>query len=291
MLATLVVAGLVAGAIYALVGLGLVIIYRTSQVVNFAQGDVSTLLTFVGFTLMTQWGLPYLAAFALTLLAAFVFGAILERTVMRPVASRSPIVAVGVTLGIALILNGTSSWLWGTQVQSFPAPTAAAGISVGGMTVSGANLAILGVLVLSIALLVILFRHTRIGISMRATSEDAAAAELMGIDVRAMAGLSWGMAAVLGATAGMLVSPAITLTPNQLDLVVIRSFAAVVVGGFTSTLGAVVGGLFIGVVESVVAGYAPADLTNVAMFAIVLVVLVFRPQGLLAGEETRKGLL
>ena len=291
MLATLVVAGLVAGAIYALVGLGLVIIYRTSQVVNFAQGDVSTLLTFVGFTLMTQWGMPYAGAFALTLVIAFAFGILVERTVIRPVATRSPIVAVGVTLGVALILNGTSSWCWGTQVQSFPAPTSAAGITVGGMTVSGGSLVILGALALSVMALVVLFGYTRIGLSMRATSEDGDAAELMGINVRAISGLSWGLAAVLGAMAGMLVSPAITLTPNQLDLVVIRSFAAVVVGGFTSTLGAVVGGLFIGVVESIVAGYAPADLTNSAMFVIVLVVLVFRPQGLLAAEETRKGLV
>lgn len=291
MLPTLIITGIITGAIYALLGLGLVVIYRTSQIVNFAQGDMATAMTFVAFSLLTQFHIPYLVSFITVLGMAFVFGLLVERAIIRPVSGSGTMVAVGITLGFSLVLNGVSSRIWGTQVMNFPAPTEATAANILGVTISGTEMIILGVTAACVLALFAFFRYTRIGIAMRATSEDRDAARLMGINVGSITGLSWGMAGLLGAMAGMLISPMLTLTPNQLDLLVIRAFAAVVIGGFTSMPGAVLGGLLIGVAESLTEGYVPVAMTNTLMFFIIMLVLVFRPNGLLGRHEVRRSMI
>jgi len=291
-----VVAGLASGSIYALLALAIVIIYRSTGVVNFAQGEMATFTTFIAWTLVDH-GVGYWGAFALTLLIAFVGGIGLERIVVRPVEGKPVINAVILTIGLFILLGGLSNWIWKAEVRSFPPsrPFPTSAWDVGGVAVSKQDAGILAVMLVLLALLWALFRYTKLGLALRASALNPVASRLVGIRVGWMLGLGWGLAAAIGAVAGLFTAAAAPpLDPNMMRPVLIYAFAAAVVGGLESPVGAVIGGLVIGVVLNLVATYdthVHLDLDRERLpiaLALILIVLLARPTGLFGRQTVRR---
>jgi branched-chain amino acid transport system permease protein len=282
--------GLAVGTLYGLMALGLVLIYKTADVVNFGHGDMAAFSTFLGYTLLVLWQWPPLPALLLTLLLAALLGVLVEGLVLRPARRRqAPVLAlVVVTLGIAQVLNGSIGALWGRQVKSLPALIVGPPLRLGDIIVTREQLFNLGVgLTLALALF-FFFRLSKYGIALRAVAQNPVAARLMGIGVNRMLAMAWGLGAGLGAVAGLLIAPATFLEPDTMNLVLIRAFAAAVLGGFTSLPGAMVGGLLLGVLENLVAGYIATELKSAFAFALIVLVLAIRPAGLLGRVMTRR---
>ena len=291
-----VVAGLASGSIYALLALGIVIIYRSTGVVNFAQGEMATFTTFIAWTLVDH-GVGYWGAFALTLLIAFVGGIALERIVVRPVEGKPVINGVILTIGLFILLGGLSNWIWKAEVRSFPPsrPFPTSAWDFGGVAVSKQDAGILAVTLALMALLSGLFRYTKLGLALRASALNPVASRLVGIRVGWMLGLGWGLAAAIGAVAGLFTAAAAPpLDPNMMRPVLIYAFAAAVVGGLESPIGAVVGGLVIGVVLNLISTYDThlhLDLDRVRLpvaLALILIVLLARPTGLFGKQVVRR---
>jgi branched-chain amino acid transport system permease protein len=277
-----VVSGLAQGAIYASLALALVLIYRATDVLNFAQGEMATFTTYVAWSLMDN-GLSFWPAFAVTLVIAFIGGAAVERVLIRPVEHRPEIVIVIVTIGLLIALNGLTGWIWGPEVKAFDSPFPLRTIDVAGVVISLQDLGVLAVCLITVALLWAFFRFTTLGLVMRAVANSQDSSRLLGVRVGWMLALGWGLAAVLGAVAGMMASPALTLDPNLMLVVLIYSFAAAVLGGIDSPVGAVVGGLVLGVVINLLGTYVDfigGELRLPAALTVLLLVLLIRPQGL-----------
>jgi branched-chain amino acid transport system permease protein len=277
-----VVSGLAQGSIYASLALALVLIYRATDVLNFAQGEMATFTTYVAWSLMDN-GLSFWPAFAITLVFAFIGGAAVERVLIRPVEHRPEIVIVIVTIGLLIALNGLTGWIWGPEVKAFDSPFPLRTIDVGGVVISLQDLGVLAVCLITVALLWAFFRFTTLGLVMRAVANSQDSSRLLGIRVGWMLALGWGLAAVLGAVAGMMAAPALTLDPNLMLVVLIYSFAAAVLGGIDSPVGAVVGGLVLGVVINLLGTYVDfvgGELRLPAALTVLLLVLLVRPQGL-----------
>lgn len=283
----LLVNGLALGSLYALTAFGIVLIYKTTQVITFAQGETAMFSTFVAFTLLTVLGLPFAAAFVLTIVFAGLFGAFIERVVMRRINTASVLNPVIVTVGLSLMLVGIAGWIWGYQVRTFPAPVEGPPFRMGTLVLSQLNALILVVTVALMAILFAFFRFSPTGIAMRAVAENRTTAQLMGIRIGRMNGLGWGMGTAMGAVTGMLIAPLNYLDPNMMGDVALKAFAAAVVGGLTSLPGAVVGGVLLGMIDSVV-GFEVPDLRNTIAFALIVIVLVVRPGGLLGKHEIKK---
>jgi branched-chain amino acid transport system permease protein len=285
-----VVAGLASGGIYASLALAVVLIYRTTRVVNFAQGEMAMFTTFVAWTLMDH-GLGFWPAFVLTLAIAFVGGVAIERIVLRPVEGAPVLTVVIVTIGLALLVNGLAAALWGSEVKSFRSAFSTRAIDVGGVAVSVQDI---GVITVSIAIVLVLwlfFRFTKLGLALRAAAVNPDESRLVGIRVGWMLALGWGLAAVLGAVAGMLVAPTVFLEPNMMRAILLYAFAAAVLGGMDSPVGAVVGGLAFGVIQNLVETYIEeigATLRLPVALALLLVVLLVRPQGLFGRAAVRR---
>jgi branched-chain amino acid transport system permease protein len=281
-----VVSGLSIGSIYALVALGLALIYRSTRILNFAHGDISTAGTFFAFTLI---GLQF--PFGLTFTLALVFGAALAMSfyfcVLIP-AQRREATQLGqiiLTLGLGLILQGLVSRFGGTEPQSFPFPLSDAKIyTFGKLVVSQLSLGTIGIGLLTSMLLYLLVQKTRIGLAMRATSENLPAAQTMGIPTRQILALSWGLAAALGVLAGIFLAPALLLDPFFMLEPFLKGFAAAILGGLNSLPGAIVGGLILGVAESLAGGFISVAFKNTLAFLIIILVLLVRPEGLLGKE-------
>jgi branched-chain amino acid transport system permease protein len=285
-----VVAGLASGGIYASLALAIVLIYRTTRVVNFAQGEMAMFTTFVAWTLMDH-GLSFWPAFVLTLALAFVGGVAIERIVIRPVEGAPVLTVVIVTIGLALLLSGLAAAIWGSEVKSFRSAFSTRAIDVGGVAVSVQDI---GVIVVSLVLVLVLwlfFRFTKLGLALRAAAVNPEESRLVGVPVGWMLALGWGLAAVLGAVAGMLVAPTVFLEPNMMRAILLYAFAAAVLGGLDSPLGAVVGGLAFGVIQNLVETYVDwvgATLRLPVALAILLLVLLVRPQGLFGHAVVRR---
>jgi branched-chain amino acid transport system permease protein len=291
-----VVAGLASGSIYALLALAIVIIYRSTGVVNFAQGEMATFTTFIAWTLVDH-GVGYWGAFALTLLIALVGGIALERIVVRPVEGKPVINAVILTIGLFIFLGGLSNWIWKAEVRSFPPsrPFPTSAWDIGGVAVSKQDVGILVVMLVLVAVLYVLFQFTKLGLALRASALNPDASRLVGIRVGWMLALGWGLAAAIGAVAGLFTAAASPpLDPNMMRPILIYAFAAAVVGGLESPVGAVVGGLVIGVVLNLIATYDThlhLDLDRVRLpiaLGLILVVLVARPGGLFGRTVVRR---
>ena len=280
-----VVSGLATGSIYASLALALVVIYRTTEVINFSQGEMAMFSTYVAWQLYA-WGLPYWAMFAATLGLSFVGGIVIERVVIRPV-ERAPILTiVMVTIGLLVVLNGLAGWIWSPELKSFPAPPQFPNESfdVAGVAISRQDLGVLAITLAAVAVVFAFFRYTKLGLAMRAAALNPDASRLMGVRVGWMLALGWGIAAMLGAISGMMVAPFAQLEPNMMLTWLIYAFAAAVLGGIESPLGAVVGGLSLGVGINLLSTYidfiTPEIQLPVAL-AILLLVLLFRPGGIL----------
>ena len=285
-----VVAGLASGGIYASLALALVLIYRTTRVVNFAQGEMAMFTTFIAWTLMDH-GVSFWPAFLLTLAIAFVGGLAIERVVIRPVEGAPILTVVIVTIGLALLLNGLASALWGSEVKSFESAFSTRAVEIGGVAVSVQDIGVIVVSLVIVLVLWLFFRFTKLGLALRAAAVNPDESRLVGVRVGWMLALGWGLAAVLGAVAGMLVAPTVFLEPNMMRAILLYAFAAAVLGGMDSAIGAVVGGLAFGVIQNLVETYIDwigATLRLPVALAVLLLVLLIRPQGLFGHAEVRR---
>jgi branched-chain amino acid transport system permease protein len=282
------VTGLASGAIYASLALALVLIYRSTDIVNFAQGEMATFTTYFAWSLMHH-GLSYWPAFALTLGFAFAFGVGIERVLIRPVEQRPEIVIVIVTIGLLIALNGLTGWIWGGETKALDSPFPNRSIDVAGVAVSWQDVGTLAVCIGTVLVLWAFFRFTTLGLALRATAINPDASRLVGVRVGFMLALGWGFAAVLGAVAGLMAAPTVFLDPSMMLVILIYAFAAAVLGGIDSPVGAVAGGLILGVVINLLGAYVvPAELRLPTALAILLLVLLVRPQGLFGHLVVRR---
>ena len=282
--------GIREGAIYAGLALALVIIYRSTRVINFAQGEMATFTTFIAWSLMNR-GLSFWAAFPIVLVIAFAGGVTIERVLIRPVENASVITIVIITLGLALLLNGLMVQIWGGDTRPFHGPFSTRTIDVGGVPVSVQDI---GIVVVSLALVVLLglfFRFTKLGLALRAAAANPDSSRLVGVRVGWMLAFGWGLAAVLGAVAGMMIAPVVFLDPNMMQTVLLYAFAAAVLGGLDSPVGAVVGGLLLGVTITLLGryvGFVGQELKLPTALLLILLVLLVRPAGLFGRVAVRR---
>ena len=278
--------GLAAGAIYASVALALVMIYRSTELVNFAQGEMAMFSTYIAWTLVNA-GLPFWAAFVVTLAVSFVGGMVIERVVIRPVENAPVLVAVVVTIGLLLIFNSLAGWIYSYTVQDFPSPFPDRPLL--GALMTTRDLGVIAVTLIMLVLLFVFFRFTSTGLAMRAAAQNPVSARLCGIRVGRMLAIGWGLAAAIGATAGMMVAPVLFLDPNMMGGVLLYAFAGALLGGITSPVGAVVGGLIVGVTENLVGTYLIASQLKLTVaLALIILVLVIRPNGLFGTAIVRR---
>jgi branched-chain amino acid transport system permease protein len=285
-----VVSGLATGGIYASLALALVMIYQATDVVNFAQGEMAMFSTYLAWTLL-QAGMPYWVAFCCTVALAFVGGLVIERVVIRPVENAPILSIVIVTLGLLVILNSTAGWIYSYIQKPFPSPFPSKPIRIGNIVFGAHDLGAIGVTLVVLALLFAFFRYTTLGLAMRAAAQNPASSRLCGIRVSWMLALGWGLAAAFGAVAGIMVAPVVFLDPNMMVGIQLYAFAAATVGGFTSPLGAVVGGLLVGVTENLVGTYVSfigTELKLTVALAMIIVVLLVRPSGLFGRTVVRR---
>jgi branched-chain amino acid transport system permease protein len=281
--------GIVNGMIYAAVALALVMIWRATRIVNYAQGAMAMFTTYIAFVVIHH-GVPYWFAFAIALATGLVLGAVVERVLVRPVESRPPLNAVILTLGVLILLEAVAPMLFGGQTQSFPAPVSNIDILVGTTDLYFSPFALLtvGAVLLMMLLFFIVFQRTTLGLRMRAAAFNPEIARILGIRVGSMLTIGWGLAALLGALAGMLTAPSIFLYPTNMDEVLVFGFTGAIIGGLDSPVGAVIGALAVGLVLSYVSGYIGADLAPLGGLVILIAVLMVRPQGLFSFGRQRQ---
>jgi branched-chain amino acid transport system permease protein len=284
------VAGLAQGAIFASLALALVLIYRATEVINFAQGEMAMATTYIGYQL-TLWGLTYWLAFFLTLVIGFVLGVVVYGVLIRPVQHRSVIALVIVTVGLFILIDGLVTWKWSADIKFMAAPFGNHVYRAGGVSFAQQDVGVLLVSILSVILLWVLFRFTKLGLAMRAAALRPAAAALVGVRVDWMLAIGWGLAATLGAVAGLMTEPSVFLTPTMMQPILLYAFAAAVLGGLESPAGSVVGGLAIGVFLNLVGqyvGFATSELRLPIAFFVLLVVLLLKPTGLFGRRQVRR---
>ena len=284
--------GVVFGMIYAAIALSLVLIWRGTRLLNFAQGGMAMLTTYVAIEVIYHTH-SYWAGFVVALAAVLVLGAASELTVIRPTAGRPELNSVIVTIGLLILIEGLAGIFFGAQYRSFPAAFTVTGLKVGGtpLGVSRFDVFTAAAVLATTLILAATFRYTTAGLRMRAAAFNATIARLSGIRVARVLTVGWALAGLLGALAGVLVSPSTFLYPNSMDSIFVFGFTAAVIGGLDSPLGAVVGGLLLGVVLSYAGGYLGSqgsDLTALVALGILVVVLMFRPDGIFSGARARR---
>jgi branched-chain amino acid transport system permease protein len=285
-----IVFGIATGGLFASLALALVLIYRAMETLNFAQGEMATFTTFIAFTLLTYLKLPYWLVFPVTVALAVVFGVLVERVIIRPVERAPVITLVLVTIGLFAIFNGLTGLIWGYVVRPFPSPLPTTPILLGGVGISYQDLGLIGVSTFVLGLIWLFFARTRIGLMMRASALYPETSRLLGVRVGWMLALGWGLAAGVGAVSGMLVAPITVLDPNMMQSILLYSFTAAVLGGIDSPVGAVVGGLAVGVLLALVGTYIPhaEDLRLAFGFLVIILVLVFKPGGLFGSTHVER---
>jgi branched-chain amino acid transport system permease protein len=277
-----VVNGIASGSIYGAVALALVLIYRSTGVANFAQGEMAMFSTFVAWGLL-QAGVPLLVAALGAIALSFLGGMIIERVVIRPIEGRDALTLVIVTLGLFITVNAAAGWIWGFNNRAFPSLFSDDRIEIGGVGITVENLAIIAITLGVVGGIYLLFTKTKIGLAIRAAAENPDSSRLNGISVGRTLMIGWGLAAAVGALAGILIAPRLFLDVNFMGGVLIYAFAAATLGGFDSPFGAIVGGWIIGVAETLAGTYVDFignDLRILVPLAIILAVLLVRPGGL-----------
>jgi branched-chain amino acid transport system permease protein len=281
--------GISVGTIYAAVALALVIIWRSTRIVNFAQGGMLMITTFIASAVISSGG-SYWLGFAVALVSGLLLGALVERVLMQHVAQRPPLNAVIVTLGLLVLLEAGAGMIWGNTPRSFPPAFSIRGYEVGGSRVLFAPNDTFTVLVVAAVacVLALLFQRTALGLRLRASAFAPEVARMLGVRVGRMLTLGWALAALVGSLAGLLVAPSVFVGPNQFDPVLIFGFTAAVLGGLDSPVGAAVGGLLLGLALSYVSGYEGSSLVTLAALVILLAVLMVRPGGLFSSTRERR---
>src|SRR5439155_14977249 len=281
---------------YALVALALVIIHRSTGVINFAQGEMATFSTYIAWTLPANHGWSYWPAFVATLAISFGGGVATHRIVIRPVERGNVLRIVIVTIGLLIAVNGFVVWQWTGEPQQLQSPFGTGIVHVGGVAIAAQDIGTIVVALGIVVLLWLLFQFTKVGLALRASAVNPEEARLVGVRVTWMLALGWGLAATLGAVAGMLTAPSVGLDPQMMQAILIYAFAAAVLGGIDSPLGAVVGGLLLGVLLNVVSylsqyhgfGWFTEELRLPLALAIILVVLLVKPSGLFGHAEVKR---
>ncbi len=274
-----VLAGLATGGIYASLALALVIIYQATELVNFAQGEMAMFSTYIAWTLINA-GMPYWAAFFLTVGMSFVGGVVIERVLIRPVEKAPVLALVIVFIALLVIFNSLAGWIYTYTIKEFPSPFPDQPF-MGNVYIGSHGMGAIGVTLVVVALLYAFFRFTPLGLAMRAAAQNPVSSSLVGIRVGRMLALGWGMAAAVGAVAGMMVAPILFLDPNMMGGVLLYAFAAALLGGIDSPGGAVIGGFTVGVTENLVGTYLIGnELKLTVALALIIGVLVVRPSGL-----------
>jgi len=281
--------GIVFGMIYAAIALSLVLIWRGTRMLNFAQGGMAMFTTFIAIEVIYKTG-SYWAGFAVALAAGVVLGALAELIVIRPTAGKPELNSVIVTIGLLIGLEGLAGILFGAQYRSFPSAFSVTGIHLGRtpLGITRADLFVVGAVLVSTLLLAVLFRFTTAGLRMRAAAFNATVARLSGIRVGRVLTVGWALAGLLGALAGLLVSPSTFLYPASMDSIFVYGFTAAVIGGLDSPAGGVAGGLILGVGLSYVSGYLGSNFTSIVAMGLLILVLMLRPAGIFSGASLRR---
>lgn len=284
-----VLAGIATGAIYACMALAIVMIYQAIDHLNFAQGEMAMFSTFIAWQLM-QWGVPYWWAFLLTLIISFIAGIIIERLLFKPLAKAPILTNVAGFIALFAIINSVAGLIWDFTIKQFPTPFGSSPF-LGSQLISTHQAGMIGVTLALLIALFLFFRFTRIGLAMRAAAAMPESARLVGINTSWMVALGWGMASAIGAIAGILIAPVVFLEPNMMLGVLLYGFAAAVLGGLSSPLGAVLGGFLVGVFENLVGTYIPGvgnELKLPIALALIVIVLVVKPTGLMGHTVVKR---
>ncbi|HVA02163.1 MAG TPA: branched-chain amino acid ABC transporter permease [Acidimicrobiales bacterium] len=281
--------GVANGMIFAAVALALVFIYRATRIINFAQGAMGMLTTFIAFSLLDK-GLGYWEAFVAALAIGFVLGVVVERVLIRPLHGKPEINPVIVTIGLLVVLEGLAGSIWGNSSRGFPPAFSQTGLRIGStrLDFSHLDLFIVGAVVAVMLLTLVLFRGTNLGLRMRASAFAPEIARLLGVRVGRILTLGWGIAALAGSLAALLVAPTTSFGPYFMDLNLVFGFTAAVIGGLESPVGALVGGLITGLSISYVGGYLGSSLQPLGALALLMVALMIRPQGIFARPQARR---
>lgn len=284
----LVISGISQGCIYGLIALGFVLIYKATETVSFAQGELMMLGAFCGLACMTMLGFPFWLAVLSAIAAMAIFGIVLERLVIRPILGQPAFSIVMLTIGIGYVSRGLITMIpgIGTETHTLPVPYKDQVWNVGALVLNVEQMMVIASTAVLCAVLFTVFRYSKVGIAMQASSQNQLAAYYMGIPVKRLNGLVWGLAAAVAAVAGLLLAP-ITFVHANMGFIGLKAFPAAVVGGFGSLPGAIVGGLIIGIVESLSGFYLPDGFKDTAAYIVVLVMLMVKPNGLF-GEKLRK---
>jgi branched-chain amino acid transport system permease protein len=274
-----VLAGLANGGIYASLALALVMIYQATHLVNFAQGELAMCSTYLAWAMINA-GLPYWIAFFLTVLISFATGVLVERIVIRPVEQKPELVVVIVFIGVMVTLNSLAGWIFSYTIQTFPSPFPSEPI-LGNHYIGSHEVGVIAVTLFVLLLVYAFFRFTPLGLALRAAAQNPESSRLVGIRVGWMLALGWGLAAAVGAIAGMMVAPIVFLDPNMMSGVMLYAFAGALLGGIDSPAGAVFGGFVVGVMENVVGVYViGTELKLSVALLLIITVLIVRPSGL-----------
>ncbi|MBC7435523.1 MAG: branched-chain amino acid ABC transporter permease [Bdellovibrionales bacterium] len=284
----LVISGISQGCIYGLIALGFVLIYKATETVSFAQGELMMLGAFGGLACMTMLGFPFWLAIISAIVGMAIFGVVLERLVIRPILGQPAFSIVMLTIGVGYVARGLITMIpgIGTETHTLPVPYKDQIWNIGALVLNVEQMVVIGATAVLCALLFAVFRYSKIGIAMQASSQNQLAAYYMGIPVKSLNGIVWGLAAAVAAVAGLLLAP-ITFVHANMGFIGLKAFPAAVVGGFGSLPGAIVGGLVIGIVESLSGFYLPDGFKDTAAYIVVLVMLMVKPNGLF-GEKLRK---
>jgi branched-chain amino acid transport system permease protein len=280
-----VIGGLGFGGIYAFAALGLVLIFKTTGVVNFAFGAMATVVTLILWSLLSHAGLPFAAAWALAMVIALMIGAISNGVLLRRVERSPVLIQIVLTLGLLILIEGIAGVLWGYEPKSIPQPVSGNAVNVASFLIAPNDLFIIGLTVAIGLVLFGVFEYTRIGLAMRAIAADREVAALMGVRTHRYVTASWALGTALSGIAAVLVAPTVGLEPTMMDQVAVFAFAAAIVGGFGSLIGAVVGGFLIGVVSNLIAAYISTNFQLALIFAVIVAVLYVRPAGLFGVQE------
>lgn len=287
MLVQQIISGLAVGCVYGLVALGFVLIFKATEVINFAQGEMMMLGAFVAFTLITIARIPFAVTFLLTPIICGGIGILLERVVIRPLV-REPVVSIiMVTIGLSITLRAVAGMIWSYDTLDFPHVFPEKAVTVVGIVMAPIYVWVICITVALVLLLYFFFKLTTIGISLQAAAQNPLASLLMGISVKRVYSLTWAISAIIGAVAGILIAPIMFLNCNM-GLLGLKAFPAAIIGGFNSVPGAIVGGLIIGVSENLAGGYLPMGFKDVFAYGVMLVVLMIRPEGIFGTYEQKK---
>ncbi len=278
--------GLASGGIYASVALALVMIYQATHLVNFAQGELAMFSTYIAWSLL-QTGMPYWAAFFITVAIAFVLGVVIERVVVRPVENAPILSVVIVFIGLLVITNSLAGWIFSYTIKPFPSPFPEQPL-FGNRYVSSHELGSMAITLVVLGLLFVFFRYTPLGLAMRAAAQNPESSRLVGIRVGWMLALGWGLAGAIGAIAGIMVAPTVFLEPNMMSGILLYAFAAALLGGIDSPVGAVLGGFIVGVLENLVGAFLGTELKLTVALVLIVGVLVVRPSGLLGKVQVTR---